>query len=515
HLDQGALQIMHQVRHYDNDIYTWLIGRMTPSAMTYEQKIATNGTIEKRRAVMKALPVISDVISSSEERTWDRFTDAIDQGSNLLDMINTALNDWNDREGPVELTAETLSWLTGKRKPFTIERQKPAQPGLIPPKEKLPLISYLPGLNALPRDWRPKTAGELSTFRLVASLLSTYERATQKSKIELTKEFIEAVRNPDSLPPLFLGYEETPKGQKPVRKKPSKNVYENLDAIGRRLHSNRVGDFEDKVSSQIILPEIFRQAAVMGIDQDYLRSQRDERTDAKLIEIWELDLQPRLFRNLSLIKIASLNMRWHSIRENLERRTDSINDPVTWPALFPPMTLADGVRLECLVDNITLRTEGHRMDHCVGNYAYQCAFAKSHIVSLKAPDGTWQTTMELVEDGEGRELIVRQHYGPSNSLDLDPQALRAEQELLAYLKTAEIDWDAIDVSRAKHAADPNLELKLQIGFDHVDQKTCNDVYDAWRGAMPIMFPDQTLPQYLRRTGLWRGIQRKLRSFNAA
>lgn len=267
-------------------------------------------------------------------------------------------------------------------------------------------------------------------------------------------------------------------------------------------------DFIGRVSTQIILPEVFRQAARRNIDVKALSSEdyQDDVPD----EIRDMH-KGRMFKDMSIIKVISLAMRWHERNQDLQRRTDIFEDPVTWPALFAPMIIGNHVRAHCLTDHIQLQNEGDHMDHCVGSYAFQCAFAQSHIVSLEAHDGSWKTTMELVEQRKNEAIIfeVAQHVGPQNSTNLHPDALAAEAALLEYLETAPIDFEAIYGSRDMYRDDPSMKERIQIGFDWMDKTACDDAYDAWRGSFPDMFPDMTRLGYLKRTGISAAIVRRI------
>ena len=99
----------------------------------------------------------------------------------------------------------------------------------------------------------------------------------------------------------------------------------------------------------------------------------------------------------------------------------------------------DGVVAVCLTNPQQLIDESKQMQHCVRNYADYCLYYGSTIVSLRAPDGTRLSTVELNLTGNPSghlRFVVRQHRGFKNA-HAPQQAINALPKLLCLINATD------------------------------------------------------------------------------
>lgn len=143
-------------------------------------------------------------------------------------------------------------------------------------------------------------------------------------------------------------------------------------------------------------------------------------------------------------RLLAASARWHrllaqayeEIAAHHQIVTDADGDPALqtcWPALFDgEIELSAEVFAVCLHSTEELIREGQALDHCVGQFTYQCIHYGSHIVSLRSrASGKPLSTAELslVEKKHGIEFEVRQHHEYHNR----PATPLQEQLLLKLL----------------------------------------------------------------------------------
>lgn len=145
-----------------------------------------------------------------------------------------------------------------------------------------------------------------------------------------------------------------------------------------------------------------------------------------LADILHDELAPplkRLYFSVGLKRQIMASLRWHQLMLEPEvgLGVESRIAPITldaWRAPFDGFMEVDGVVAVCLTNPQQLIDESKQMQHCVRNYADYCLYYGSTIVSLRAPDGTRLSTVELNLTGNPSghlRFVVRQHRGFKNA----------------------------------------------------------------------------------------------------
>ena len=108
-----------------------------------------------------------------------------------------------------------------------------------------------------------------------------------------------------------------------------------------------------------------------------------------------------------------------------------------WPSLLPEPFHTEGLVVTSLCSASELLSEGMGMKHCVASYASRCLRGESHILSLRTPNGTRRSTVEisLAEAPNGMvSPVVVQHRGHGN-VDPPDEAKAALADLINCWKT--------------------------------------------------------------------------------
>jgi hypothetical protein len=160
----------------------------------------------------------------------------------------------------------------------------------------------------------------------------------------------------------------------------------------------------------------------------------------------------------------ALQRDWHRTLSVMDRALPKMpgGSDYTWPALFEPQELGDGVTARCLTTSAELRAEGtpgtdasgmRGLSHCVGGYGKSCAEGESHIVSLVGADGPDSqvrlSTMEIAFSGDVPRIV--QHRGLSNGVPPE-LALIAAAELMHRIERKRVGLNQQAMARRKPTA---------------------------------------------------------------
>lgn len=146
---------------------------------------------------------------------------------------------------------------------------------------------------------------------------------------------------------------------------------------------------------------------------------------------------------VSTRELAEFSRRWHEAVVEFDRLGSSLvaaqasGETLRWPVLADPVVCGER-RAVPLATSRELAEEGQALDHCVATYVSACLFTRTHLFSLRAPDGIRMSTVEvaLEEDATGRfRAALRQHRAASNA-EPGPECRRAATVLVAHLSDA-------------------------------------------------------------------------------
>ena len=135
--------------------------------------------------------------------------------------------------------------------------------------------------------------------------------------------------------------------------------------------------------------------------------------------------------------IAKASHEWHGAMPAFPGAEGDGGD-ASWPR-----ACGDGahgnVTLAVIDSASGLAEEGRRGRHCVGTYAGRCLAGGSRILSLRARDGAWLSTLEIRFDVHGPR--IGQHRGAGNG-DPPREASAAAEAYLSALRDGSVPFDA-------------------------------------------------------------------------
>jgi hypothetical protein len=158
---------------------------------------------------------------------------------------------------------------------------------------------------------------------------------------------------------------------------------------------------------------------------------------------------PVLVPRMVFPDLVAASRRWHADGDRFLNALDPVPDDAAWPALFRDADLPGGIRALCVTTPAALVAEGgsgpdaegvRGLAHCVGGYARRCLAGGTHVVSLRAPDGSRLSTVELHAGGPF-PVRIAQHRGAANG-EPPARALAAAEALLDGLRTGAVPMDA-------------------------------------------------------------------------
>ncbi|NBX65767.1 MAG: hypothetical protein EBQ96_02095 [Proteobacteria bacterium] len=362
-------------------------------------------------------------------------------------------------------------------------------------------------LNKLPTQWLPKSAEEARKLATICNTIaddenngvSREEKPVYKKLGDLLERY---ARKFDLVSPLV-------KGKKADKTEIMYLVLHDVAEQSSISLGGRDTDFHKHLCNQIILTEVFRHATAAGYSVAEILSDK-ELTDV-LPNAYGFggDLARTVFNGMTAIKMASLSHRWHGHEARLHTRSGKYDKSAQWEPLFETFE-RNGIIYECLTSTAALVQEADKLGHCVRGYTHSCVIKNSHIISIRAADGSWDTTLEVQESDKNahkRTVRIVQHEGANQ---VRGEKLPAHQQdaaayITAFINKSKVDWKKIDEGRAPYRKD---EMLIRIGFDYSDTKACNDAYDAWRGTFKDLFKEPTRDAYLRSRGITAMLEKR-------
>lgn len=173
-------------------------------------------------------------------------------------------------------------------------------------------------------------------------------------------------------------------------------------------------------------------------------------------------------------------MRALIVRLARTRSWEPITDPYTimspsGPLIFTPLT-----------DSAQLTEEGDKMDHCVGGYTSQCLRGRTHIVSVRNPEGESLATMEIYYDHD-KTLSVSQLKAKSNKTPSE-DIRAASKEYMDYIKSAGVvDFEVIQnrIENAEKSENTLEDIIMDFAeYDVSDLSARDAALKAWHFILP-------------------------------
>jgi len=131
-----------------------------------------------------------------------------------------------------------------------------------------------------------------------------------------------------------------------------------------------------------------------------------------------------LLDKLSNEEILQFCTHWHSpFHQGISQKLRNY-EGAKWAPLFGEEEIAvpdhvtsetqeGGWKIATLTNSKQLKSEGKELQHCVGSYTTDCLSGKSHIISVRNPNGEAQSTIEFITNNQ--QVQLNRHYGPRNS----------------------------------------------------------------------------------------------------
>lgn len=512
-MDPDAMRLAFKARLPDTYAYEWLMGHSDREEGDGSRwRVVSPEAIRNRRSAVFVYPcLLPTFIADDSSRD---INDNLDKGMSVPQAILSGVrpNTWRSRNyKSEEVTLDALKWYQGKKLYFFDGFKGQVNSDLYN------ILNNIHWLNALPRDWRPRTPEEFFAFRRMSSSFSDYEGLIGKSKTVLMRDFVAALNRPGGLPQ-FKREVEGAKDGKPARieLKPIFDVVSPVQAMvtlhvhedGNKFALSRgVNDALDSIGNQIILPEVYRQFVLNGLkDRCYI-----DQNDSSDIEKLTKNLMPHIFGEFGVLKILSFSERWHAQEQRLNDRTGRIDKDMNWHPVVADFVTPEGVSVHAMSSTSEIRAMGdvNNMNNCIGGYTYQCAIGKSHVIVLTASDKSWKTNMEIREnDGLPRTVGIVQHSARGNNTQIPEAAKKAAEWLVERInrQKLDVDWGSVDEGREVYRKDA---IMLKIGFDPESRVACDEAYLAWHGTMRDILPDASRDDFLERSGIRNAIQAEI------
>lgn len=200
-----------------------------------------------------------------------------------------------------------------------------------------------------------------------------------------------------------------------------------------------------------------------------------------------------LFKGLSDQQIEAFSEHWHQPLQQGKSQKLKDYGGVSWPPLLGEKEIAipskitgeTGWKLVSLTTPAELEAEGEALEHCVGGYTVHCANENSHIISVRGPDGTPRSTMEIKTDYRKGSYNIVQNYGRKNT---PPATGSPAAKVPKWLKPRldNIDYAALSGARAERVSSAvTFEHKTTqiIGFDPLDPQKTKKANKLYGGDM--------------------------------
>jgi len=213
-----------------------------------------------------------------------------------------------------------------------------------------------------------------------------------------------------------------------------------------------------------------------------------------------------MFVNSTAYQLHRLSADWHDQHDRHQHSIRRYDETSRWLELFPPLTSPQGVSLTCLSSTQALQAEKEAMRHCVDGYTYVCMFERTHIVSLRGPNNSWRTTLELIPRS-GDTVKIGQHEGPKFHNTLPDAAIKTASWIVESINsgTIPVDWAAINQNHSKNIAMLKAHRKkavmLQVNFDPESAADADNAYLRWHKLAPQVFRESTRTAFLQRVRL--------------
>jgi hypothetical protein len=491
-LDQDALKAMRRARVRIAYLYEWLAGASDgDSLFEYRPHKAVLPEAQKnRQKAVSSFPCLIHFMAGHP-----RLTKAIDCGDAPLATLAKYLD--QGRGQPIsENLIHIVKHLRGKK---TRDIDPEFTQGIYYQNAfYCHFESNLGFISSLPRDWWPSKPAHWQAYEHLWWCARDWSKLTGKTLAETVRDILRAAAN---MPELKL----------PTRKGLSMPEY--LAAIGEFDTSKTISrdngnlkDFFDLVAHQVCLPYVFQRAAELGHVWNPKIS--NDQQFSPLKQHYPEEWLRMIFRGVSVEKILRANIKWHNNAARVQQRTSRLSElsDREWGALIDSLKTPDGVTVCCLTTTDELRAEGDEMNHCVGGYSYQCFYQGLHVLSLKAGDGSWRTTLDLAIDNHG-VIYAPQHTGPHNR-KINEQAQQAENWLVAEMNAKRLPINIAQINAFREEMERKRlenrceEMLVKVGFDPFDAETSDNAYHTWRSTLWGIFPYKpSRVEYLHAIGL--------------
>ena len=209
----------------------------------------------------------------------------------------------------------------------------------------------------------------------------------------------------------------------------------------------------------------------------------------------------------SYVKMAEISNRWYKEYNKIQAEIVKETDKRSWPALFSPLKLGVFSAVP-LISAVELAEEGEAMDHCVDNYVTRCITGETHIISLRYPDGSRASTVELgIEtEGETTTVYIRQNQTYENA-EPDENIRKAAEDLVCSLNTQPelLNLKEMKDYKGEHDADGTWQgiegIRNILRYDPFDTHARNVALRAYSFILPREMRNLTYAEWTERSGL--------------
>ena len=201
----------------------------------------------------------------------------------------------------------------------------------------------------------------------------------------------------------------------------------------------------------------------------------------------------------SLANILQASQSWHEV----VGKSGFVGALQVWPALCERLEAPSGVQLIPLTTSAELADEGKLMSHCVGGYVLQCRTGRSHIFSIRDPDGKRLSTLQLNQEQFSVKEVQNRSFANQQP---EKRAVEAAQWLVEQINSGEleIDWNVLFAEQMRSRRDTGISQIL--GFDPHDRALWNKAFSEFKGYCRGSLRAATAEDFVR--GLIKEIRRQ-------
>ncbi len=464
-LDPEAVKIMRQIAYFKPEFYNWLTADGNAQ------------TAMKRKQAARSYPILASIMIGNK-----KLTNVIDQGQPLAPALAEHFSYGTMFYSPDGLNDSYRNSCSDK----TIKRLNGVHWQRAGRLAVMQTENVLRWIGATPKNWMPHSRKDWAAFHVTQENLDSYVPFSGKSRADITRE--------------------------------TRGEWQKMAAVFADNPAMTLRDMANDLYKRLFLPTLAERYSRAIEEADSGKPGKNEiHASMDPISQAEKIIMKEIVGDKSILKVMDLNARWHRGIAHLDEQLCTVLRDENWPALSDPQT-HQGLLIRPLTMAQELRSEGARMNHCVGGYTSSCAYGNSHILSIAEADGKALSTVELQETNDPKNpLKIRQHYGYRNTPP-GPHADKAIKWYMNQIRKGEIavDWEHIEKTRrsAKSNKSGNRILR-QIGFDPRDGARREMAFEAYKEFLPKSARDMNLDTWLKKTGLDDIIEQRIEKLHAS